>query len=51
MSSYISPKMQDEFCALSVDMQKAILEKNVQIKNEKDLIFAVERVTAERAGG
>lgn len=47
MASYVSPKVQDKFETLSVDLKNAILERNVQLDSIHDLIRVLEEIVAE----
>lgn len=47
MASYVSPKIQDKFETLSVDLKNDILERNVQLNTLQDLIKVLEEIVKE----
>ncbi len=47
MASYVSPKIQDKFETLSVDLKNSILERNVQLNTLQDLIKVLEEIVEE----
>lgn len=47
MASYVSPKIQDKFESLSIDLKNAILERDVHLNSIHDLIRVLEQIVAE----
>lgn len=47
MASFVDPKLGSHFDSLSIDLKKAILEKNVQIHTLQDLVQCLESIVEE----
>ncbi|MCM1569650.1 MAG: hypothetical protein NC081_09430 [Roseburia sp.] len=47
MASYVSPKIQEKFESLSVELRNMILERNVRLENIYDLIHVLEDIVDE----
>lgn len=47
MASYVSPKLQDKFETLSIDLKNSILERDVRLENLTDLIHVLEDIVQE----
>lgn len=47
MASYVSPKIQEKFESLSIDLKNDILARNVQLNTLQDLIRVLEQIVEE----